>query len=89
MPARRPEPLARDLPAELQVAATNGSMVTDSRGRKHVDFVMGWCVGTSGGAARRSRNVLMAARLVAFPHPLECLRHGLHHHAAVDMTGRF
>ena len=29
MPARR-APLARDLPAELQVAATNGSIVTDS-----------------------------------------------------------
>lgn len=50
MPARRREPpvLARDLPAELQVAATNGSMVTDSRGRKYIDFVMGWCVGNFG-----------------------------------------
>jgi len=48
MPARRRKPLARDLPAELQVAATNGSTVTDSRGRKHIDFVMGWCVGNFG-----------------------------------------
>jgi acetylornithine/succinyldiaminopimelate/putrescine aminotransferase len=50
MPARRREPrvLARDLPAELQVAATNGSIVTDSRGRKYIDFVMGWCVGNFG-----------------------------------------
>jgi len=47
MPTRR-EPLARDLPAELQVAATNGSIVTDSRGRKYIDFVMGWCVGNFG-----------------------------------------
>jgi acetylornithine/succinyldiaminopimelate/putrescine aminotransferase len=47
MPTRR-EPLARDLPAELQVVATNGSMVTDSRGRKYIDFVMGWCVGNFG-----------------------------------------
>ena len=45
---RRREPLARDLPAELQLAATNGSIVTDSRGRKHIDFVMGWCVGNFG-----------------------------------------
>jgi acetylornithine/succinyldiaminopimelate/putrescine aminotransferase len=48
MPARRREPLARDLPAELQVAATNGSILTDSRGRKYIDFVMGWCIGNFG-----------------------------------------
>jgi glutamate-1-semialdehyde aminotransferase len=44
MPGRRREPLDRDLPAELQVTATTGSTVTDSRGRKYIDFVMGWCV---------------------------------------------
>jgi 4-aminobutyrate aminotransferase-like enzyme len=48
MPTRRRDPLARDLPAELQVAATNGSILTDSRGKKYVDFVMGWCVGNFG-----------------------------------------
>jgi adenosylmethionine-8-amino-7-oxononanoate aminotransferase len=48
MAARRREPLARDLPAELQVAATNGSILTDSRGRRYIDFVMGWCVGNFG-----------------------------------------
>jgi acetylornithine/succinyldiaminopimelate/putrescine aminotransferase len=48
MAARRREPLARELPAELQVAATNGSILTDSRGRKYIDFVMGWCVGNFG-----------------------------------------
>src|SRR4026208_1429456 len=49
MPARRRDPLAREEPAELQIAATNGSIVTDSRGRKYIDFVMGWCVGNFGG----------------------------------------
>lgn len=49
MPARRRKPLARDLPAELQVAATNGSILTDSRGRKYIDFLMGWCVANFGG----------------------------------------
>jgi len=48
MPTRRRDPLARELPAELQVAATNGSILTDSRGRKYIDFVMGWCVGNFG-----------------------------------------
>ena len=46
---RRPQRvLAGDLPAELEVAATEGSIVTDSRGRKYIDFVMGWCVGNFG-----------------------------------------
>ncbi len=53
MPARRREPLARDLPAELQVAATNGSILTDSRGRKYIDFVMGWCVANFGWHPRQ------------------------------------
>ena len=48
MPARRRQPLARDLPAELQVAATDGSTLTDSRGKKYIDFVMGWCVANFG-----------------------------------------
>jgi len=48
MPAQRREPLAREEPAELHVAATNGSIVTDSRGRKYIDFVMGWCGGNFG-----------------------------------------
>src|SRR5687768_3964488 len=48
MPARRREPLAREEPAELQVAVTNDSILTDSRGRKYIDFVMGWCVGNFG-----------------------------------------
>jgi acetylornithine/succinyldiaminopimelate/putrescine aminotransferase len=48
MPTRRREPIARELPAELQVAATNGNTLTDSRGRKYIDFVMGWCVGNFG-----------------------------------------
>ena len=48
MLASRRAPLARDLPPQLQVAATNGSLLTDSRGRKYIDFVMGCCVGNAG-----------------------------------------
>ena len=53
MPTRPPKPqvLAREWPSELQVAATNGSIVTDSRGKKYIDFVMGWCVGNFGWRA--------------------------------------
>src|SRR4026208_802470 len=50
MPAQRRESrvLAREAPAELQVAAPNGRTLHDSRGRKYIDFVMGWCVGNFG-----------------------------------------
>ena len=48
MPARRRSPLAREFPAELQVISMNGSILTDSRRRKYIDFVMGWCVGNFG-----------------------------------------
>jgi acetylornithine/succinyldiaminopimelate/putrescine aminotransferase len=48
MPARRHSPLATESAPELRVTATNGSTLTDSRGRKYIDFVMGWCVGNFG-----------------------------------------
>jgi 4-aminobutyrate aminotransferase-like enzyme len=48
MPVRRRASLARELPAELEVTATKGSIVTDSHGRKYIDFGMGWCVGNFG-----------------------------------------
>lgn len=44
--------LARDMPSELQVARTDGSFLFDTRGRKYVDFVMGWCVGNLGWGHR-------------------------------------
>ena len=62
MPARRRDPLARDLRADLQVAATKGSMLTDSRSRKYIDFVMGWCVGNreTVGASAISSDIALA-----------------------------
>lgn len=40
--------LAREGSAELRVARSEGSFVHDTRGRKYIDFVMGWCVGNFG-----------------------------------------
>jgi 4-aminobutyrate aminotransferase-like enzyme len=40
--------LARDMPSELEIARSSGSFLVDTRGRKYVDFVMGWCVGNFG-----------------------------------------
>jgi acetylornithine/succinyldiaminopimelate/putrescine aminotransferase len=40
--------LARDEPGELEVARTEDSFVFDTKGRKYIDFMMGWCVGNFG-----------------------------------------
>src|SRR5258706_13775072 len=41
--------LVRDSPAEdLQIARSSGSFLFDARGRRYIDFVMGWCVGNFG-----------------------------------------
>ena len=52
--------LARELAAELQIRKSNGSFVFDEKGKKYLDFVMGWCVGNLGWAnaelTKRIRN---------------------------------
>lgn len=41
--------LARDLPAEdLEIVKSNGNLLFDSKGKKYIDFLMGWCVGNIG-----------------------------------------
>ncbi len=46
--------LGREDSGELEVAKVDGSVVTDTRGKKYIDFVMGWCVGNFRGATPRS-----------------------------------
>jgi acetylornithine/succinyldiaminopimelate/putrescine aminotransferase len=36
--------------ADLEVARARGNYVYDPRGRKYIDFIMGWCVGNFGWA---------------------------------------
>jgi acetylornithine/succinyldiaminopimelate/putrescine aminotransferase len=36
--------------ADIEVARARGSYVYDARGRKYIDFIMGWCVGNFGWA---------------------------------------
>jgi acetylornithine/succinyldiaminopimelate/putrescine aminotransferase len=69
MGARRPKLprsyLARDTEADdLRVVRASGSTVVDARGRRYVDFFMGWCVGNLGYAQREIR-----ARLARFDGP--------------------
>jgi acetylornithine/succinyldiaminopimelate/putrescine aminotransferase len=40
--------VAREEAPELRIARSRGSYLFDSRGRKYVDFLMGWCVGNLG-----------------------------------------
>jgi len=41
--------LARDLPAEdLEIVKSEGNFLFNSKGKKYIDFLMGWCVGNIG-----------------------------------------
>lgn len=41
--------LIRDLPAkDLEIVKSDGNFLFDSKGRKYIDFLMGWCVGNIG-----------------------------------------
>lgn len=40
--------LAREDSPELQIRRSKGSYVVDDRGKRYVDFLMGWCVGNFG-----------------------------------------
>ena len=45
--------LARDeSPRDLQLTRAGGNYIYDAKGKKYLDFLMGWCVGNliSGGA---------------------------------------
>jgi len=43
------EPLFREIaPVPLDIASCNGSYVIDKRGKRYLDFMMGWCVGNAG-----------------------------------------
>jgi 4-aminobutyrate aminotransferase-like enzyme len=51
--------IGRSEPADdLQVVRTEGSWVIDSEGRRHVDFLSGWCVGNLGWSNREIREPL-------------------------------
>ena len=36
--------------ADIEVARARGDYLYDARGRKYIDFIMGWCVGNFGWA---------------------------------------
>lgn len=42
-------------PEDIQVARTTGSYLFDTRGRRYIDFLSGWCVGNFGWSNREIR----------------------------------
>lgn len=49
--------LARDLPADdLEIVKSDGNFLFDSKGRKYIDFSMGWCVGNIGWGNKEIKN---------------------------------
>ena len=47
-PAREMRYLAHESSPQLQLARSEGNYLFDSRNRRYVDFLMGWCVGNFG-----------------------------------------
>jgi acetylornithine/succinyldiaminopimelate/putrescine aminotransferase len=48
--------------ADIEVARARGNYVYDTRGRKYIDFIMGWCVGNFGWARPALRRRVHAFR---------------------------
>jgi acetylornithine/succinyldiaminopimelate/putrescine aminotransferase len=46
--------------ADIEVARARGNYIEDTRGRKYIDFIMGWCVGNFGWARPALRRRLHA-----------------------------
>ena len=42
------EPLFRDSAPDIEITRAEGNYIFDGKGRKYLDFMMGWCVGNAG-----------------------------------------
>jgi adenosylmethionine-8-amino-7-oxononanoate aminotransferase len=60
----RAHTLAREEKPELRIARSHGNYVFDARGRKYIDFLMGWCVGNFGWG-----NAVIEKRAAAYEGP--------------------
>jgi len=62
--------LARETPSEgVDVARAEGSYVYDTRGKKYVDFLVGWCVGNFGWNNPRLRSRVRRYRGPEYVYP--------------------
>ena len=59
--------LGRDeAPRSLVVAKSKGVFVYDERGRKYIDFFMGWCVGNIGWNVEKVIEKLKKNKVIKF-----------------------
>jgi 4-aminobutyrate aminotransferase-like enzyme len=54
---------------DLQLVRSDGSFVFDARGRKYVNFMMGWCVGNFGWDNKEIREGIRRSRSPAYVNP--------------------
>src|SRR5438105_5215990 len=54
---------------DLQVTRSDGSFVYDSRGKKYIDFFMGWNVGNIGWGQKEIRDAMRRSRSPEYVNP--------------------
>ena len=57
------------LPIDLEMGGAEDSVVFDRKGRRYVDFVMGWCVGNLGWSQPDIQAAIKQSRSPAYVHP--------------------
>jgi adenosylmethionine-8-amino-7-oxononanoate aminotransferase len=62
--------LGRESEAEdIEVARTRDAFVFDSRGKKYIDFLSGWCVGNFGWGGEHIRKAIAGSKSPAYVYP--------------------
>jgi len=62
--------LARDeSPRDLQLTRAGGNYIYDAKGKKYLDFLMGWCVGNFGLSNRQVRSAVRRSTAPDYVHP--------------------
>ena len=61
--------LVRSSVEDLQVVKSEGSYLIDERGRKYIDFLMGWTVGNAGWGSREVKAAIKDSRSPAYIYP--------------------
>ena len=70
MNARRPDSyVAREGDIGLEVTRAEGSYVYDKRGKRYIDFVMGWCVGNFGWSQPEIRSEVARFKGPSYVYP--------------------
>jgi acetylornithine/succinyldiaminopimelate/putrescine aminotransferase len=66
---RKPFLVQNEGSADIEVARARGNYLYDARGRKYIDFMMGWCVGNFGWTRPNLRRQIRAFRGPDYVYP--------------------